>query len=241
MPTSTQKIEKNHSQVLLAITGLSPQIIAKTKSYLQKISRAASVPAAVRVITSEDGHLIELTLLHSEIDGFHRFIKHLEPERVLSVSIQSEAWQGDVVPRLRPNFVQQSIKINVGAKQIFCGDREVQMSPQLFAWYVWMARRCSYEALEHRYVRWTDEGIAEEFLREYRKVTGPMTHHYEKAVCLLSSGMTQEFFQEKKARVNHRLLEVLRQDSTPYLIYATGRRPAQKFGLSLASNDVKIL
>lgn len=104
-----------------------------------------------------------------------------------------------------------------------------------------MAKRCLHGQPDRRCVRWTDADIADEFLREYRKVVGTMTHYYEKAVCLLAGGMTQEFFQEKKARVNRKLLEALRGASGPYLIKATGRRPTQKFGLLIMADCIKIV
>lgn len=243
MPTSALDSEKTLCHVLLAVNGLSPHIISKTQTYLQGGCSLAEIPAAIRVVTSKGARKrLELAFGNGHTDNFIKSIIGMSREGVISFSIKEvQTHHLNASLCVDQNDRQKKIQIDTVAQRLFCGGREVFFSPQLFAWYVWMAKRCLLSHGDLRYARWTDAGIAQEFLREYRQVVGSMTHYYEKAACLLAGGMTQEFFQEKKARVNRKLFEALREASDPYLIKATGRRPTQRFGLLIAADCIEIV
>jgi chloramphenicol O-acetyltransferase len=243
MPTSALDSEKTLCHVLLAVNGLSPRIISKTLKHFHGGSSLAEIPAAIRVVTTKGTRKkLELAFDNGYTDFLIKSINEIGREGAISFSIKevqthhiNASPYGDQIDR------QKKIQIDTVTQRLFCGGREVKFSPQLFAWYVWMVKRCLLGHSELRCARWTDAGIAQEFLREYRQVVGAMTHYYENAACLLAGGMTQEFFQEKKARVNRKLFEALREASDPYLIKATGRRPTQKFGLLIAADCIEIV
>lgn len=163
-------------------------------------------------------------------------LRHLLPAEVLD----GETSYTDTVAGARKSFEPPAVHIQIAERRLVCASQVVEMPPQLLAWYVWMARRCQAYPAHKGHVRWTDVGIAEEFLQEYRRIVGPMAHDYEATAALLAEGMTPEFFQEKKARVNACLKEALKLAAPPYLIKATGRRPTQKFGLSMSAEHIVI-
>lgn len=125
------------------------------------------------------------------------------------------------------------------SRRLFCGEREVALPPQLFAWYLWLAQRRKSGAEHGGAVRWTDADIAGTFLACYRSVVGIASHDYDTAAEVLRDGMTDTFFAEKKSRVNRALRTALGVDAEAYLIHETGRRPATRFGLLLAPQAIE--
>lgn len=60
-----------------------------------------------------------------------------------------------------------------------------------------------------------------------------MAHDFETAVTLMKDGMLEEFFGEKKSRVNAVLKRALGVAAQAYLIQSRGKRPVTRFGLAL--------
>jgi hypothetical protein len=50
--------------------------------------------------------------------------------------------------------------------------------------------------------------------------------------------MSDDFFEEKKSRINALLTKALGFAATPYLIGVSGRRPFQRSGLNLAPEEI---
>lgn len=153
--------------------------------------------------------------------------------------LEGRASYSETIAAIRRALAPPHLKINRSAKQIWCGDVLVEMPPQLFAWYAWMAKRRQQVDEHGGHVNWCDKGIAEEFLTEYRGIVGSMAHGYEDTLEVLKGGMTQEFFTEKKTRVNSWLKEILGAGATAYLIGASGNRPRTRFGLSIAKDAIQ--
>lgn len=89
-------------------------------------------------------------------------------------------------------------------------------------------------------VRWTDPGIAEELLSEYRLLGGEMSAEYERACEALKDGMTEEYFQQRKSRSNGALKDALGDVAArAYLIAGEGSRSKTRFGLRLPAKAVR--
>ena len=68
------KAEENGRRILLAVTGLSPQIITETVYALVK-KEQPFIPTEIHVITTEEGaERVKLSLLHPESGWFHRLL-----------------------------------------------------------------------------------------------------------------------------------------------------------------------
>lgn len=163
-------------------------------------------------------------------------LRHGLPEHLLS----GAATYMETVDAARLSFAAPSLQLDYQRRALVCGSREVMLQPQLFAWYAWMARRRYQSGKDGGHVTWRDPGIAGEFLAEYRRVAGSMSHDYETTAQNLHDGMTEEFFEEKKSRVNRSLRRALGPTATPYLVVASGRRPLQRFGLSIAREAIDL-
>jgi CRISPR-associated protein (TIGR02584 family) len=164
-------------------------------------------------------------------------LRHGLPENLLT----GDASYMDTVAAARRSFSPARLEIHFSKRSLVCGDREVTLPPQPFAWYAWMSQRRKTFQEYGGHVGWRDDGISEEFLGVYRNVVGSMTHDYEDAARVLAQGMTKEFFDEKKSKVNRWLREELGLGAEPYLIQASGRRPTKRFGLSVPPNQIHVL
>jgi CRISPR-associated protein (TIGR02584 family) len=161
-------------------------------------------------------------------------LRHGLPENLIS----GEATYMATVAAAKRSFAPANLVVDYSKRRLICGDQEVVLPPQHFAWYAWMARR-RLQALDYGgHVGWRDKDIADEFLQEYKNVIGHMAHGYEEAANNLADGMSKEFFDEKKSRVNRLLRETLGLGAAPYLIHPSGKRPSQRFGLSIPITSI---
>lgn len=156
-------------------------------------------------------------------------LRHGLPEHLLA----GQATYMETVNAARRSFASPSLLVDFARRLLICGGQEVRLSPQLFAWYAWMARMRKDGEGHGGQVRHTDDA-APGFLAVYRLVVGAMSHDYEEAVRVLRQGMTEEFFAEKKSRVNGGLRRKLGVAAAPYLIASSGRHAVSRFGLALA-------
>jgi hypothetical protein len=103
-----------------------------------------------------------------------------------------------------------------------------------------LARRRQQAADHGGHLRWTDVGVVEDFLAEYRRVVGFAAHDLEQADRALRSDVEapKRFFEEKKARLQSGLRRHLGLAARPYLIASTGPRGRQRFGLGLAAEQI---
>lgn len=163
-------------------------------------------------------------------------LRHGLPDNLLS----GESTYMDTVAAARKVFMPPVLLVNYREQVLICGTEEVYLPPQHFAWYAWMAQRRKNVAEHGGHVNWRDD-IAADFLREYGQVVGSIAYSYEEAVKNLANGMTKEFFDEKKSRVNRLLRERLGLGAAPYLVQASGKRPSQRFGLSIPSGSISII
>lgn len=155
--------------------------------------------------------------------------------------LEGKASYSQTVAAIRRTLAPPHLKLDSESRRIWFGEIPVDLPPQIFTWYSWMAGRRIRVKEYGGHVNWRDPGIAHEFLAEYQRVIGSMAHDYEVASSNLSGGMTEEFFGEKKARVNRWLKEELGSVAPPYLISSSGKRPNTRFGLSLPLEAIEFL
>lgn len=131
------------------------------------------------------------------------------------------------------------------------GGTEVELPDQLFAFYLWLARR--RKAL--------DEGdgfvpvgkampCPEDFIRTYRNTFGRMSVD-ERTIALLRADGTRDtdrgvepprvsWFRQKRSKLNGALEEALGVGAAPYLVAATGPRNAKRCGLGIHPDNIRI-
>ncbi|GHT95139.1 CRISPR-associated protein [Betaproteobacteria bacterium] len=145
----------------------------------------------------------------------------------------------DAVAATQTHLDKTEVTLFVSNKTLRCGTRTVHLQPQLFAFYLWMAERARAGKPP---IRHTDADPAE-FLLNYERVVGKDAVDYEATADLFAreQGVSKEFFEQKRAKINKALNAELALSARVYLIAPFGERPLTRYGLKLASNAIGIV
>ncbi|PWQ99331.1 CRISPR-associated ring nuclease Csm6 [Leucothrix arctica] len=155
------------------------------------------------------------------------------PSRLLS----GQTSFSDTVDAAQAELLPAKVVFNALTVQLFCGETQVSMNAVELSFYVMMLRRC---ALDLEPVRWTDTGLGDDFLDVYQSLNG-LNGGYDRAKKTLINGMTKEYFEQRKSRVNRQLREALgKRLSTHYIIDSHGKRPNTRFGLTLSASVITL-
>lgn len=142
----------------------------------------------------------------------------------------------DTVDAAQAEFAPAQVVVDEQAQALRCGNKDVAMNTVELSFYVLMLRRCLQGAEP---VRWTDVALAEEFLTIYAQLTPGTTGGVERVKKALSKGMTKEYFEQRKSRVNSALrLALGKRNAQIYCIDAQGKRPNTRFGVSLPASAI---
>lgn len=126
--------------------------------------------------------------------------------------------------------------LELAGGRIHAGGEAIALPPASLAFYAMLARR-RVEGLDG--VRWTDDGIAGAYLLCYREIDGDLSSGLERAAKALSEGMTKDYFDQRKSRVNSAIEKALGpQLAAAYLIHPDGARPQTRFGSTLDAGAI---
>lgn len=129
------------------------------------------------------------------------------------------------------NFV--ALKFDLSGKQIGCGGTWLKLPPALFAFYLWIARRCQAGLPDGGGITWRDADHAD-FLKVYAEVVGRKSEHWLACEKLLRNGFDSgEFFEQKVSKINKHIRKALPLDGYAYLIVSTEEKSCTKYGLRL--------
>ena len=132
------------------------------------------------------------------------------------------------------NFV--SLKFDIQGRRIACGDKWIKLPPALFAFYLWIARRCRGGLPEG--VTWRDADHAD-FLKVYAEVVGRKSQHWLACEKSLRNGFDSgEFFEQKVSKINSYIRKALPLDGYAYLIVSSEEKSCTKYGLRLNSEQI---
>lgn len=136
----------------------------------------------------------------------------------------------DTVDAAQAELNPPQVSFDQQSGELLCGNQVVTMNAVELSFYSLMLKR---RHADEAPVRWTDKGLGDAFLAEYRRLNGE-NGAYERARKTLINGMTKEYFEQRKSRINRQLREVLgKRVSQFYSIDSHGKRPNTRFGLSL--------
>ncbi len=161
----------------------------------------------------------------------------------LDSSILGESMSySETVSRTQRNVNPPKLILDSNNKTIHCGDHPVPLTPSLFAFYAWFARRLLAGTPG---IHWTQENVSEEYLEEYVHIVGEYSADYENARDSLRRGMDQDFMDQKTSKINGLLKRSLgKEPATPYLISPIGVIPESRCrlkGLTLKKEQVRFL
>ncbi|NEV63527.1 CRISPR-associated ring nuclease Csm6 [Thiorhodococcus minor] len=127
--------------------------------------------------------------------------------------------------------------IDLERRRIRVAGEPVRLDPRELAFYSLMARR---RLKDMHPARWTTEGLAQQYLAEYRLILGEYHGDYARAEELLAEEMSKDTFEQYKSRTNRALEAALGATlAKPYRIQPSGKRPETKFGLKLEAEAIR--
>lgn len=137
----------------------------------------------------------------------------------------------------------RTLTIFPDSQRIVIDGKIIGLSPLLFAFYFWMARRrkqCLNHAFSHGgLVRYDQSDVAQEFLSIYRHYCDDLSSHYEKAQFLLKESFPKNYFLEKISLIRSSLREVLGSYADAYCIHGVGKRNEMMHGILLPPEFIK--
>ncbi len=192
-------------------------------------------PAPVsRVMTTRDNKLVdaaEARVTLAEIP-FLRLREGL-PQRLIA----GVARFGEAVTAAQRALAPPDLAIDLVGGCIRAAGEVVALPPAPLAFFSLMARR-RLKGLHP--ARWDTEGLAEQYLAEYRRSVGDLSGDLERVADALAGGMSQDWFEQRKSRTNTALENALGPPlAQPYLIHADGGHPRTRWGLRLAPEAIR--
>jgi len=152
--------------------------------------------------------------------------------------ISGAASFSETVTALQRSFAAPELIIDMQKARLYCSGIEVELQPQLFAWYAWHAKRRKHSRGDENFIHWRDIK-PEDFLNVYRRIAGSMAAAYEKTAAQLNEEI-EHFAQQKNAKINRILKQALGSAADNYLITRIGKKPYTKHGLSLDAGCITL-
>jgi CRISPR-associated protein (TIGR02584 family) len=156
--------------------------------------------------------------------------------------IEGDITYSKAVEQTQQEISNLQLEIKTGQKEVWAHGQLIKMPPSELAYYWWLAHKRL--AGEHG-IHWSDDNLTQQFLKFYNRLVSENSGHFEMASDALKGGMTKEYFDSKKAKINRLINKALGERiAQPYLISKLqpikGSRYS-RFGISLEPEQIKIL
>ena len=189
-----------------------------------------------RVMTTRDNKLVdarEAQVTLAEIP-FLRVREGLPPRL-----LDGAAGFVETVDTAQRALAPPELCIDLNAQSIHAAGETLRLPPAQLAFYLMLAER-RLEGLDG--LRWDDDDIADQYLAAYRRLVGELSGNLERVQSALAGGMTEEYFEERKAKTNSAIKTALGpQLAAPYLIHSQGERPQTRSALALAPEAIRVV
>jgi CRISPR-associated protein (TIGR02584 family) len=132
-----------------------------------------------------------------------------------------------------------SLKLDIDRRAICCSEKWITLPPVLFAFYLWLARRCRAGLPDGGGIHWLDANLHTDFLTVYGELVKKNSEQWKKTEEPLLNGFESgEYFEQKVSKINSILRKNLPRDGQNYLIATTGKKPEQKYVLTLLPEQI---
>ena len=151
------------------------------------------------------------------------------PQRLVAGS----ASYSDTVSAAQRALDPPALSLSHRRRRITAGEDTMTLPPADFAFYAYMARR---RAADLGFVDYRAEGLAEDYLREYRLATDEYldTTGRERVSHRLREGADQQWFDERRSKVNLAIRKALGEAlGRVYQVASEGTRPDTRYGLRI--------
>ena len=144
---------------------------------------------------------------------------------------------GQTVAAAQRALQAPELVIDLPGRRLRAAGEWLDMAPVELAFYSLMARR---QCQGRDGVRRGDAGLDAAFLTEYRQIVRAYSGELERIETALAQGMSTEYFDQRKSRVNSTLEAALGPAlAAPYLIQGEGQRPRTRYGLRLEAGAIR--
>ena len=132
----------------------------------------------------------------------------------------------------------EPIELRYRDRRVVIGRETRRLPPADLAFYAVLLRR----RLEARgFVTWDTEGLAREYLREYRRLAPCLDGNRERVEARLARhGVERAWFEERKSKVNRAIRPVGAWTGCDYGIVSRGRRPNTRSGVIVEPHRIRI-
>ena len=131
----------------------------------------------------------------------------------------------------------QPLELRYSDRRVVIGGETRRLAPADFAFYAVVVRR---RVNAREFVKWDTEGLAEEYLREYRRVTHCLDGNRERVVCSFRNGVERQWFEERKCKVNRAIRSFGEWPGCDYKIVSKGTRPNTYSGVIVDQSCIRI-
>ena len=241
-------------RVLLAVTGLTPQVVTETLFALMGEGQDA-LPHEVHVLTTTEGaERARLALLSDQPGWFYRLRHDLAlppiefgPQHIHVLrdahghplsdirTAQDNACAADQVAELIRRFTQDMhSRLHVSQ----AGGRPIALAPAELAFLAWFARRATLglPGLPCPADGAPSLEFAAAYLAEYRRIRGHMGDD-GRSTLRYRHGMSKADFEERKSKLKRALTAQLGPAALAYLVVGAGRRP-MRYRLALPADAI---
>lgn len=145
--------------------------------------------------------------------------------------VDGKASFSDTVSAAQRALRPPRLVVATAQRRVIAGGAGVTLAAAEFAFYAFLARR---RAAGGDFVEWRTPGIADAYLREYRRTVDALSGNLERVEQRLARGADKAWFDERKAKVNRAIRDELGESlSRIYEIASEGARPDTRYGLRI--------
>ncbi len=146
----------------------------------------------------------------------------------------------ELIQVLQSSLGEPQIDIDLRSGTLRCGHKSIDLQPQLLAIYALFAYYRKTEKTRQGRLRYHLIN-SEDLLALYGEIAGRHSDDYETLAQQLGGGVSKEYFDEKKSRINKELKKQLGFSAGPYLVNSHGRRPNTFSSLDLHPDQIEII
>jgi CRISPR-associated protein (TIGR02584 family) len=153
--------------------------------------------------------------------------------------LQGKSSFSESVQNAQHSLAPANLIIDLSNRRIIAQGHTVKLIPADLAFYLWLIERqqigkpeptCPCDGAP-------DADYAGEYLHHYKAINGELGGA-DRTIASLQYGMSKNFFEQRKSRVNKALNQTLNQAAQPYLIVPVGSRPRTKYRVALQAHQI---
>lgn len=158
-------------------------------------------------------------------------------EGLPSEALRQEAPFASLVSAAQAAVEPPALRFDFANKRVWCGEKAVTLPPAELAWYAWLAECRMQQRGEAGFMNFRD-GLPEQYLALYERITGPFDARLEDARAKLrKNGFESPEFQQRRSKINRKLAQALALAAAPYEI-ASCEKPA-RYGIAIAPERIR--